>query len=156
MSNSQPLNNDSLYWAYGEANPHCEVAFYAGLYMKDGKLIPTCLGTEITTNLQRHHIWSVSGERPDLRSNLITTTLEMHNWLHAHQRHARVIAVTAKLRKLSSISQPEEFTLEEAKIASGRNVYGIISGLNFGGEAMFEKMQQECLRRLNELKAEAA
>jgi hypothetical protein len=156
VSNSKPLTDTSLYWAYGERfGGFCEVAFYAGLYAENGKLLPTNLGSEITRDLHKHHLWSVN-QRPDFRSNLLTVTKAVHDYFHAHQPEARTIAVLCKLRKRAKLGEPEEFDTSEIFRASGKLVAGVIGGYNFSTNAMLEKFQAECLRGLAEIEREAA
>jgi hypothetical protein len=150
VSNSQPLNNDTLYRTYGESHGLCEVAFHAGLTARNGKLIPVCLGFEIDRNLHRHHLYSTN-QRPDCWSNLLVVTKEMHDYFHAHQDQARTICCVCKIRKMNANGDPHEFDLNEMFQSAGKHIIGDIERYNFESNAMLDKFRSEALRELEKL-----
>lgn len=142
-----------VYDAYRDRfGEFCEAAHYVGVVVVDGQLRMHWPGLVIQKDLQRHHLWSVSGQRLHLRSCLLTVCEAFHEWAHPrHLNEARVIGVLAKLIKREKIGEPEEFDLAQANFVSGKKVYGVIAGYDFFDDGLMNQLQQECLKRLSEL-----
>lgn len=154
LSNSAKHVDEQLRRDYMTENTLDEWAFYLGLVAKGGKLLPTMISTEIPS-CDPNHIFVPP--RLDVWSNLIALSREAHNYFHANLPIGRTLSVLAKLRKASSRGDPEEIDIEELNIAAGRTEFceksasGMISNYSFEGNATFEKLQSECLRRLAEI-----
>lgn len=130
-------------------NQKCEWALWIGVYVRDGKLIPTCTGHQLEAS-DVNHIWSI-GRRPDFRSNLISLTYPAHRWFHDHLPLGRLLCVLAKLRKQSAFGDPLEFDLAEINAAAGKSVTGWMACTEIPEQEMWVRWLSECLRRLKEL-----
>ena len=150
--------NDTLYEQYRQDfGDFDEAIYWAWVRLHRGKLVE-CLPYEVVratgyNPLERHHIWSVN-QRPDYQSNLLMVQkFGFHSWFHTHPQEARVICVTAKLRKAAKLG-PQEFDVDELHKASGKHVAGIIESYEFKGE-LLQRLQRECLERLKEIEVRA-
>lgn len=153
MSNSQPLNNDALYKSYGDRfGDFDEATYWAWVRVEGGKLVSSKPYQEIKHDLVRHHLWSI-GRRPDVRSNLLIVTEDMHRYFHANLSASRVICVLAKLRKAELIGEPEEFCLDEVNMAAGKFVSGVVGNYNFR-DPLLRRLNEQCCERLAVLEKE--
>jgi hypothetical protein len=154
-TNSHKFKDADMYEEYRQRwGEFCEVCFRTGLTIQNGKVRFLCEGYELRGTtidpLERHHIYSVSGQRPDKLSNLLVCKNSFHEWTHTHQPHGRTIGVLCKLKKREAIGEPAEFDLDEINWCAGKNMAGVISNYCFEEEWM-RKFQDECLRRLGEI-----
>lgn len=130
MSNSRPWINETLRDLYADANPACELAplirdrVYSRLW--EAWLPSKCVAAD-----EAHHIFHPSGERWDLKSNLICLCRTMHDWCHANEPESKVACLYAKWKKSRTgqyvagkyvTEVPDEFDLGELNRACGKDV----------------------------------
>jgi hypothetical protein len=161
MPNSRPFLNADLFNRYRDENGGaCELAAEIGLEVaRGGRLIFWPAGSLYIPAADTHHIFSVSGQRPDLKSCLIALSRPVHDRFHfgakGDQAPLRVLFLCAKARKAARLGDPSEFNSSEIDIAAGRCVRGWAAGAVFEPAwAFVEPYRAELLARMSEIRVE--
>ena len=141
--NSRPLSDKDIYDRYRDDEPLDEIGFETGIEFARGPL-----GREqdirpmfwpsgcIEINAaDTHHIFSVGGQRPDFRSNLISLARWAHDAFHfrshGDQSPIRVLCLLSKIKKSARLNDPSEFSEAEIDIAAGCSVRGWVECCTF-------------------------
>lgn len=125
------LKPRQIYDDYRDSEPACEIAAELGIEL-DRRGLPMFwpAGSVYIEAVDVHHLFSVSGQRLHLKSNLIALCRKWHDWFHsgnhADQVPVRLLCLAAKMHKAVRLQDPAEFDLRELKQASGCSIPGWI------------------------------
>lgn len=131
-----------------------EISFELGITWSRGKPQFWPAGCVSVEAADVHHIFSRSGQRLHLKSNLISLSRDVHDMFHISADGAvvpiRLLCLAAKCAKSLRMADPSEFDLAELDRACGASVRGWIENATFELEwAWCERYRAELLDRLN-------
>jgi hypothetical protein len=106
-----------------------------------------------------HHLFSVSGQRMDVWSNLLAISGAIHDADHFGTRGepviVRLLCIAAKSEKARATGSPSELVLEDLDRCAGKSVFGWLETQSLQEEWIC-KIQRDALRRLRVLAQETA
>lgn len=151
----KPTPVRDLYLA--SCDGQCEIARWTGYTYENRQFVPHSVPwSESAADI--HHLFSVSGQRLDVWSNLLAVSRPMHDADHNGTRGepviVRLLCIAAKSAKALALGQPNELVVTELDLCAGFSVWAWVERQNL--RAPWQKVAIDTLRRLEQLKGESA